>query len=248
MSNLPHSDPNEDRVGKNECDVRGSIHVRGEIETRIPAEVVKKRDADEKKKEARDSKRFRVEWIGLIVLSLYTLITGLQAWNTQRQLVYTRRQLIYSQRPWVGLGDSAVLLKNVGDPVETHVSWKNFGNSPAFDLCWHTGLYRIDVSDLKSFDLQKSIDGLPLTGGCHYTVFTGQSMEKDRGYPSDPLQKGEREGLLSGTRAFIFGGRATYRDEFGNAHMTTFCRRLDLGYGDLPDRMFGCANFKETAN
>src|SRR6185437_3192677 len=93
-------------------DVSGSIHVRGEIETHIPADVIKKHDAEEKKKEARDKFRLSVEIAGLISVIVYAVLTGFLVYFANGQLKESRKvtqdadaHFRMGQRAWVGVGE-----------------------------------------------------------------------------------------------------------------------------------------------
>ena len=66
-----HTDPHINSGQHDKCDITGSIHVAREIETKLPPDLEKKRNAAEEKKEARDKKRFVVEWVTLVFVIVY---------------------------------------------------------------------------------------------------------------------------------------------------------------------------------
>jgi hypothetical protein len=122
-----HPQPNQAGTQHNMCDVTGSIQVRGEIETKIPPDLAKKRDAAEEQKETRDKKRYILEVIGVIAVIMYAGITIYQAY-------LTRTQFTKEERPFVLVSEIRKIQFSVGKAVITDIKFSNSGKSPALHM------------------------------------------------------------------------------------------------------------------
>jgi|GEM_PF-4014237 len=220
----PYADPHQDRARYDKRDVTGSIHVRGEIETKIPTDLAKKRDAAEEKKETRDRHRFWVEVAGLIFIIVYAGLTAWQADTTQKIAHLTEQQMITSQRPWVGtdLKEPVILIADDGKKIEWHVNFKNYGNSPALHVRWHTHLAINHLAPLNWSKIESDTERLDLSQDMEYTMFTGQELP-NQGVNEKPIPDGLNAQLANGTNQVLVTGLVQYMDEFDKEHTTTFC-------------------------
>lgn len=179
--------------------------------------------------------------VGVPILFVYTVFTGQQT-----------AFLVNSQRPWVGYESGAVVMKDVGQPIERNVQWKNYGASPALGMCWRTyvtGEYRVGF---QWHVVQRDMDALTCSEGVGesgtLTLPPGQDVEVQRGRTGAVLLAGQKEAVQRGDMYLILYGKAIYRDQRGDSHSTTFCRRLEAAQGTLPDRMFPCPEVHESAD
>jgi hypothetical protein len=147
IKDQPHSEPNKGSTKKDACDVSGNIHVRGEIETHVPDDVKKKREAAEEKKEARDKFRLCVEITGLIIVIIYAGLTCWQAWETHNAVIAAQiantnagkalseahNQFVQQERPYIWITRPNFNPLRPGK-LSGSVSLRNFGKSPALNI------------------------------------------------------------------------------------------------------------------
>lgn len=128
----------------------GSIQVRGEIETTIPPDLVKKHDAAEEKQEARDKLRFRVEVAGLVFVIIYAGLTAWQGCLTRHLVKISQDTYTAANRPYLGV--DGIDLSQTTDPanpklpaakVDVHI--KNFGPVPSINTVIHMSVYQNGV-------------------------------------------------------------------------------------------------------
>jgi len=121
--------------------ITGNIHVTGEIEAHVPPDLAKKRDAAEKKQEARDKLRFGVEVAGLVFVIIYAGLTLWMSYSAYRsakaamnQATTSASQLEMSERPWisfVALKDSPLHFDQFGLTLKLKFDLRNTGLTPA---------------------------------------------------------------------------------------------------------------------
>jgi hypothetical protein len=192
-----------------------------------------------------------VNWLTFFALVIYAGLTGWQSSSTKGILDTTHTQFERDQRAWVGFTYSIVNIDDVGKSAITTYIIKNVGHAPAFNVCPTASLLRYDGPVTPEFDWQavaRKMHEFTDYGECGFTLLTGETYDKKRGYLNGWLvQPDDRKNLIAGTLTIIFVGRITYKDSFGGQHTTTYCRRLEAGYQGMDDRMFFC-NLNETAD
>jgi hypothetical protein len=205
--------------------VAGSIQIRGGVETTIPANLVKKRDAAEEYKEARDKFRLRVEVAGLVVVLIYAGLTAWQACSTQRIATLTHDQYQVDQRPWLGVTEIATPPElHEGVDLNSTAYLANTGKTPAFHVVQRAG-FRILKADA-TFDPANEIRlCTPKNEG---VIFPNSkrllgiiSLGKITSQRADELNSGAY-------RLYMFG-EITYDDAFNFHHFTRFSVRMELG-------------------
>lgn len=78
-SDQGHTEPHKNSTGKQDSHVSGSINVRGEIETKRPADLTQEHNAERKDDKASATKKFIVEVATLVVIAIYAALTLWQA-------------------------------------------------------------------------------------------------------------------------------------------------------------------------
>jgi hypothetical protein len=205
--------------------VSGDIHVRGEVEVKVPIEVSKKKDAADKKKESRDNLRLVVEICGLAVVIIYAGLTGYQACQTHSLVSTAQNTYDAANRAYIGPnGGTITTILNETDKrpigMEFKTQVKNFGTAPGEDFL---------------FRWEPRIDGeaitLPSFGSKPYTLFPTETADLDGRVTGPPYLD-----LASGHKVLQMNIRISYRS---NGKVYTYCERqqydpihvnfLDLG-------------------
>jgi hypothetical protein len=109
-----HSGPNHDDRDEQKRKVSGDIHVRGEVLVDLHPDVKTEQRASDKKTDAREENKLRIEWLTFWAVVIYAGLTALQAFLTW-QLVTSQH---LATRPYVGVKTVEV----------SHQSWDDVGN------------------------------------------------------------------------------------------------------------------------
>ncbi|HEY1993185.1 MAG TPA: hypothetical protein VGG81_02195 [Edaphobacter sp.] len=176
-SGKPHPNPNNDGGDDNKRKISGEIHVRGGIETNVPASLIEQYKTARNEDKSRDNWRFLVEILTLGAVIIYAGLTAWQGWMT-RKLVDTGR---LSTRPYVGVDSIGVsfqshkpngerfLVPNPDDTTDA-IGWspaiKNFGTVPGYN---EIGYQRVFINGAESNWYVK----IPDEPG---TIFPGQTL------------------------------------------------------------------------
>jgi hypothetical protein len=153
--NDSHADPKDTSRREQKRDVSGDIHVRGEIEVKVPIEVEQKEDAREKQRDARDGKRFAVEIATLIIVIIYAGLTAVQSCQAVRSADATREanritkeNFRTDQRPYLvqapSWTPSQLLIVPTGEhagEIRFSLLMENVGKSPAIVTSQFLHLY-----------------------------------------------------------------------------------------------------------
>jgi hypothetical protein len=259
VTNQSHTDPHNTSEHEQKCNVSGSIHVRGEIETHIPDEATKKRDAANEQKEARDKFRLRIEIAGLIFVIIYAGLTGFLVSYTSDQLKEARKvtklsdeNFRRSERAWINTNFvTPVFYIREGEPPLYKFAVHNYGQSPALNtaiMTHSTGGWRVNWTDIQQEMNNATPDRRSLI-----TVAGGQDIPvagpgvNATGFHL--LTKEEAAGIENGTIREIVFGKIEYSDIFGASHTTTFCVFYSPYHADpLPNGGWGGCPVKTTAN
>jgi hypothetical protein len=114
-------------------DISGVVGVRGEVETRLPADIQKQYDTAEEEKNRRDKRRFVVEVITFITVAIYAFITALQ-WYATKETADAAKQannlLEESTRARLGIYSRLGPIQ-VGSIVRADVTATNLGHALA---------------------------------------------------------------------------------------------------------------------
>src|SRR5262249_16396992 len=103
-----HTNPDQHGADQYKRHVDGNIVIRGEIESRLPPDLQKKKDSSEGESNTRDKNRFTVEILTLFAVIIYAGLTFWQACLTRKIAKTAQDQLISSERAYVsfeGLGE-----------------------------------------------------------------------------------------------------------------------------------------------
>ncbi len=176
-----------------------------------------------------------------IVLCTYSALTAWQAYETASIARLTRQQIVQSQRPWVGtdLRETVITEITDGKPIEWHVDFKNYGNSPALHVKWHSRVFVNGGAPINWSVVQSEIEQLDLDRDMEFTIFNGQKLPNPgRGYKPAPI--GLRDHLQEGTSQVILGGIVSYGDEFQGRHTTTFCIIYNPPKDGIPPGWIAC--------
>jgi hypothetical protein len=97
-ANQGHANPHPDGRDKYERHVDGSIHVRGEIETKRPPDLAKEHATERKEDTTQERKKYVVEAVTLIFVIIVAGLTGYQACLSREQIQISER----GSRPFIG--------------------------------------------------------------------------------------------------------------------------------------------------
>jgi hypothetical protein len=133
-TNQGRTDPHENERDNHERHIEGSVHVRGEVETKFPPSLIEKYDAGREKDSAHNFKQFIVGMVTLIVVAIYALLTAFQVWFTRQANRDARDSFVKDHAPyvWVKKPDPPIMVAN--QKLEWSFSYSNYGRSPALNL------------------------------------------------------------------------------------------------------------------
>ena len=190
-----------------------------------PPDLAKKNDAADKKKEARDKLRLRVEVSGLIIVIIYAGLTAWQACSTQRIVILTRDQYHVDQRAWVGVTEIATPPElHEGTDLNSTAYLANTGKTPAFHVVQRAG-FRILKADTPFDPVNEIRLCLPKNEG---VIFP--NSKRLLGIVSlGKITSQRAEELNSGAYRLYLFGEITYEDAFSVPHFTRFSVRMELG-------------------
>lgn len=226
-----HTDPHINSGQHDKCDITGSIHVAGEIETKLPPDLEKKRSAAEEKKEARDKKRFVVEWVTLVFVIVYAGITGWIAYINHSQWKDLRHNFAAQERAWIEIKEVDPPPKIDEDTVFNAwgVKITNPGKSIALEVHIYGHMEIVDKEMSPSFSFPENhffqIDGAAFFPGSEGTFPIGFDQ-----FPNPrALTKDEIQTLLRGDAYLAAYVEVLYRDQFG-WHWTRYCGWRGFAY------------------
>ena len=199
-----HSDPHHAIAKHDKCDVSGSIHVRGEIETHIPPDLARRRDTAEEKKEAREHRREVIEVLTVIFVILYAGLTAWMARSTAGQLDQARaatksaleaattaqNEFVVSERPWVAVTyDPAepIQITKHGAYTMVWVSATNVGHSVAEAVWFQNFIIPMNAEDGHECDLPPQTDETRAHENEGAVIFPGSVLKMT--YPAFMPQK-----------------------------------------------------------
>jgi hypothetical protein len=159
-------------------------------------------------------------------------------------------------RAWVGTGvyNSWVHVpESTTDLAKWHISIKNYGQSPALEVNFHTRFLtlgrdaRYDIGKQRQF-LREQVSGLtPIPPFDGTTIFPGEDIPNE-GFARKPFTKDELEGFHSGRLWVIIAGKVFYKDIFGEAHVTQFCRIAYPPTAESPEGGMGACLVADKAD
>ena len=233
--NQPHPEPHKAGAQHNKCDVTGSIQIRGAVEATIPADLVKKRDAAEEEKEARDKFRLKVEIAGLIFVIIYAFLAGVGDWITYTVATTSQRQLEMDQRPWVGLMGAAHVnvTYSASSPITTSIEIQNTGKTPALNEV-AVGKFETQPPSfpMPRFETYTQKDAGPaVTLMPNAIANIGGTTEKpsDKGLTINKLSETEVTAIDKGQLQLFLYGSIWYDDIFKKPHHTDYCLQFIPG-------------------
>jgi hypothetical protein len=222
------------------------VRIAGKIEANLPPDFVEKYHTSNEKDGTRESKRFIVEIITLVVV---LVVAGFGAIQTRQAIraakaSETANNLASSnfragQRAWVGLDitdkSNPIVIGDVGHDTIAVVHFKNYGNSPALHLLLH-GAIRAIPAHPDWGEVQRVIDNLDMSkeGAQESTLFNGQ-VAPDFTRAKPPISFADAQEIELGRVRIIVGERITYDDIFGKSHETTICLQYTPNHAeDVP--------------
>jgi hypothetical protein len=230
--------------------VTGTIHIRGEIQTKLASDALHKHDIERAEDQRAANKQFNVAIATLVGIAAYTIITALQ-WHSMSQANHLSRvALVDVQRAFVVPGvPSEVLIKDLRINSEANtrkiavlpVTWGNSGATQAptvigfstYELVPHN-----DVAAMK-FVVPPNTKLTSSFLGPHTTITTNTMT-----IPlEDFLSFSDPQTAMYGNTIVIWGWLA-YRDIFPdtNPHVAEFCYTLasierDASRGNNPTNL-----------
>lgn len=134
--------------------ISGSIHVSGEVEAKLPFDLVKTYTASSEKDERREDKRFFVEKITLVFVALVAVMGMIQTGDARRSadaVVSSANTSLNAyeatSRPYIGMAVSA-LVHGTPEQLQFVGQFKNYGPIPASEFS-PTWMVVVDGKPLK---------------------------------------------------------------------------------------------------
>jgi len=224
-----HTRPHQNSAEHDKRNMPSSASETDIVEAKIPPNLLEKNAATNKEKDARDKKRFGIELATLIFVIIYALLTAFIAAINYGQLRESRRvtsatiqNFEKGQRAWIGLSSSDIMPPAPGVPLQWHMIYKNFGNSPATQVQIRVNTKYIEAPFINEVDfafLIAGIDKKPVTT----PMFNGQT------YPTSGMMyfapnAEQVHRILVGKSIVVYVAEITYRDIFDQTHETRICQ------------------------
>ncbi len=232
-----HTPEHEHPKADNKLDNKpGRVTVSGKLEADFPPNLVEKYDAANEKQEARDSKRFKVEIVTVVLLFAYTTIAFWQGCSTKKSADAAKSaadtaadSLVLAERPWITI--SKCLLP--AEPAVTTTAeetkkiiltcWiQNTGKTPALNessasnILFVTGMHPGMRLIMNPEQPSPSVSIVPPDAqGMH---FAAGFRPGTTNLPVETLNE-----YKAGVSALYLLARIDYSDVFGKAHWTTAC-------------------------
>jgi hypothetical protein len=145
-----HTDPHKDCAQKQECKWSGDTRVSGEVEIKVPPDLLTEYRTGQKENTTHNDKSRLINWLTLLAVVIYAGLTAWQGCET-RQLVRTGQDTYDAiDRPYIGVdGVSVTLFKpnprggitKIIDPgedklairMDISIAVKNYGSVPALN-------------------------------------------------------------------------------------------------------------------
>jgi hypothetical protein len=219
----PHPDLHQGGAQHNKCDIPGSIDVRGVIETKLPPNLQKERDAAEEKKEVRDKRRFVIEGLTLIFAIIYAVLTGWYAFTNYYQWSDLRHNFAVEERSWIKVEFPKRTDDTTFNPFDgtVKVDLRNLGKSVILKSQMDAWVEILDRNSPPSF-----------SSGNHDALIAGMIFPTDsvelqtkRYHPNGGVYAptdSEAKALAGGLAYVAVYGHVVYYDDFG-VHWTRFC-------------------------
>jgi len=216
----------------NERHVTGIISVSGEIETRLPPDVVSQREAERKEDKAADKKKTAREVKTLVVVSLYTAIAAVQGWLMFKANSLTASALTSVQRAFIyPLPSASQQTGKDGKPIGfmLGVGWSNSGTTPTKDLTSHFSnqIFQKDIPENFNFpDLWS--DGAAKVNRRFVLSPKGEVAGQETFFLSNADTALDSRAILPAGSNLYLWGWAKYRDVFESTprHITEYCYRV----------------------
>ncbi len=220
----------------------------GGSERKSAPTIVQIYDPEEKKRDAREKWKLRLEVGAVVVAAVYAAIAARQWAEAKKANAITLQLFQRDRRAWIQVANSGP------DPdldaitqLTTPIVVSNEGRSPAKEVIVHC-----------TMEIVKAVDppSLSEVGGTTSTVaifFPGTTREFDctmyvpNGANIVPVTPAQREAFADGRAYIVTYGRAEYRDEFG-PHWTRFCWWRGFGSKATPRRYnaSSCVAYNDT--
>ncbi len=224
----PHPDPNQRRSSKEEREVSGSIHIRGEVEANLPKSLIDHYEAAQETEGNRQEKKYRLDVITLIFV---IIVAGLTVWQAclNRKLAITaadtlkttKEQFQRDQRPYLAQtsksSEAPQFILKPDDPSHGQIMWN-----------WHMTNYGKSPADHVTFSQEISLDGEPFVPSFGETVpNVGPPMAPTTdvydSVISRPIEKAEFERLVKLTNGIVIRIKIDYSDLEGTPYETGLC-------------------------
>jgi len=181
-------------------------------------------------------------WKGVLEFIVAAAVVG-YAIITCCQWRDIRRNFTVDQRAWLGVGEVAVDTNiREGMPLKFYPILMNSGKTPALHVMQRGGWSLVPLTDSPTTEA-----ALELEINRHPDFLQGVIQPGAKRNLWDcgekPLTKQQEEGLRNGSMILRVFAKITYRDIFGEEHLTKFCSTFD------PHTMqFGPCPFYQDAN
>jgi hypothetical protein len=140
-----HPHPGDGRAQDNERAITGSIHVRGEVETQVPSDLVEEYRTSNHKADSRENKRFALEILTLVLVVAGAAFAFVQMRQAQKsanaavsQAEISKEELAASERPWVAfeVTDGTIQISDKAATIVSTARVVNSGHSVAKNLAY----------------------------------------------------------------------------------------------------------------
>jgi hypothetical protein len=187
----------------NERNVKGNIHVHGEIQTHISPRLQEQQDSRNKRDDSRETRRFIVEIVGALLIAIYAGITVWQACLSRDLITLTKEQFYTSEQPYVWpTADPPIFTDE--KPISWNVKYTNYGKSIALNVR-HCGKAGYPIT--KGFPMPPTFQQFSTLQTPPNVIF------HDRDYPD----LHSVDGLLAGEGIF------EYDDSSGHSYKSVYC-------------------------
>jgi hypothetical protein len=218
----PHPNPENNKAENRK--ISGDVHVRGEVEAKLPPEMVKEYVSSNQKWDRRDDRRFLVEKLTLLSAVLVVVSGVVQSFQSVRAVRLTKESLVSVQRAFVFSTPQAIAQfgkdgQEIGKTI--FIQWENSGSTPTRNMKVHFSQQRM-VGIPPGFDFIDRWD--PGSDHINRSFFLGP---KGNVVGASPVYVTANDPDLAfgSTEHILLWGWAKYMDVFEDTdpHITEYC-------------------------
>lgn len=224
-----------DRRKPLETQVKGNVHVDGQVSIELMPKEKADRRASEEKQDAKDLKKWRLEISTFGVIAIYAALTLWQGCSTQQIANLTREQFRKDQRAWVSLSDVQINKFEPGSPLDIKILFTNTGKTPAVAASFGNRgslwiLSSASESTVANY-LAYSAANLPMI---HKPPFAPQQTQEFSVSDDSSITQTALQQTKLGITRFYIEGRTEYKDVSGTQQWMSFCIVIFYDAAGLP--------------